>query len=220
MQTVFITGGTGYIGCRLIKALLDKGGYTIRALVRTGSEYRLPSGCEKIIGNALDARTYSKTIRPATILIHLVGVPHPSPSKKQQFREIDLVSVQQAAIATNDGSIEHIIYLSVAQYPANIMKDYQEVRASGEALLSKTGIKCSFIRPWYVLGPGHWWPLLLKPVYWAARLVPSFREMAEKLNTVTIHQMIETLTHAIENPPASHCRIYEVNDIQMIGRTK
>ena len=37
------------------------------------------------------------------------------------------------------------------------MKDYQEVRAAGEALLLKTGIKCSFIRPWYVLGA---WPLV------------------------------------------------------------
>jgi nucleoside-diphosphate-sugar epimerase len=220
MQTIFITGGTGYIGSRLIKALQKKGGYNIKALARSGSGNKLPVGCEKIIGNALDAGTYSNTIQPATIFIHLVGVAHPSPGKKQLFREIDLASVQQAATAVRNEPIKHIIYLSVAQYPTNIMKDYQEVRAAGEALLLKTGIKCSFIRPWYVLGPGHWWPLLLKPVYWVGGLIPAFKEKAEKLDTVTIGQMISVVLHAIEHPPASHCHIYEVTDLQRIRINK
>lgn len=214
MQTIFITGGTGYIGSRLIKALQQKGGYYIKALVRPGSESKLPSDCEAIVGNALNAKTFSDAVKPASIFIHLVGVAHPSPSKKKQFRQIDLVSVQQAAIAAKQETIEHFIYLSVAQYPTNIMKDYQAVRALGESLLLKTGIKCSFIRPWYVLGPGHWWPLLLKPFYWVGRLIPSFKEKAEKLDTVTIQQMILALVYAIEHLPSSNCEIYEVRHIQ------
>ncbi|HEY1870614.1 MAG TPA: NmrA family NAD(P)-binding protein [Chitinophagaceae bacterium] len=35
MQNIFITGGTGYMGTRLIKAL-QGGDYHIRALVRKG----------------------------------------------------------------------------------------------------------------------------------------------------------------------------------------
>lgn len=216
MQTIFITGGTGYIGSRLIKALHQKGSYHIKALIRPGSEHRLPTGCEAIVANALNADTFSKFIRPATIFIHLVGVAHPSPSKKQQFRQIDLISVQQAAFAAKQESIEHFIYLSVAQYPTEIMKDYQAIRASGEALLVNTGIRCSFIRPWYVVGPGHWWPVLLKPFYWIGGLIPSLKEKVEKLDTVTIHQMIGALLYAIEHPPISPCKVYEVNDIQLM----
>ncbi|HEY6976036.1 MAG TPA: GDP-mannose 4,6-dehydratase, partial [Chitinophagaceae bacterium] len=34
MKQIFITGGTGYMGSRLIKMLLEKG-YTVKALVRS-----------------------------------------------------------------------------------------------------------------------------------------------------------------------------------------
>jgi len=41
MQTVFITGGTGYMGKRLIKRLLERK-YQVKALVRKGSEGKIP----------------------------------------------------------------------------------------------------------------------------------------------------------------------------------
>jgi len=213
MENIFITGATGYIGTRLIKALLKKGTCRITALVRKGSEKKLPAGCEMIIGDALDARSYQDHIAPASTLIHLIGVAHPSPAKKEQFRNIDLVSVQEAAQAATHARVKHFIYLSVAMYPAKIMKDFQESRARGEVLLNQSGLRTSFIRPWYVLGPGHWWPVLLKPFYFIARLVPSKKEAALHLDTVTIHQMINTLVFAATRPPAEK-QYYEVADIK------
>lgn len=56
------------------------------------------------------------------------------------------------------------------------------------------------MRPWYVLGPGHWWPYLLVPVYLPAKVIPSTRESAQGLGLVTIRQMIQSLVWAIEHP--------------------
>lgn len=215
MQTVFITGGTGYIGRRLIQALLDEGNYHIKALVRKDSMAKLPGGCTPVIGDALDAESYAGSVAPAHIFVHLVGVAHPSPAKTEQFKKIDLVSVQQAVKAATHAGIRHFIYLSVAQYPVNIMKAYQAVRAGGEQLLLQQHFACSFIRPWYVLGPGHWWPLLLKPLYWLASLVPSKKEAARQLDTVTIKQMIRILLYAI-NTGGTGNRVYDVPTIKSI----
>ena len=214
MQTVFITGGTGYIGTRLIRALLKEDSFSIKALVRKGSENKLPAGCDLVIGNALDASSYEKAIAPATIFVHLIGVPHPSPAKKEQFKNIDLLSIQQAAKAAANAGSSHFIYLSVAMHPTKIMKDFQEVRAKGEALLLKQPFISSFIRPWYVLGPGHWWPLLLKPVYWILQLIPSTRTAAKNLDTVTINQMIKALVDCIKNPPHQN----NIVDVQSIKK--
>lgn len=215
MQTVFITGGTGYIGSRLIKALLATEDYHIKTLIRKGSENKLPKGCEIIYADALDADTYKNNIAPATIFVHLIGVAHPSPAKAEQFRKIDLVSVQQAAKAAATAGTKHFIYLSVAMYPTKIMKDYQAVRTEGESILLQQHFTCSFIRPWYVLGPGHWWPLLLKPFYWLATFIPSKREAAKQLGTVTIKQMIETIVYAIKNLPPGNT-IYDVSKIKTL----
>lgn len=217
MPTIFITGGTGYIGKKLIKALL-KENYNIIALSRKGSESKIPDGCKIVFGDALNADSYQHLIKPATIFIHLIGVAHPSPSKKEQFKKIDLVSIQQAVKAANRSGISHFVYLSVAQYPTSIMKDYQRVRAEGENLLRRAGIKSSFVRPWYVLGPGHWWPLLLKPLFWIFRFIPSLKEKSEKLDTVTIRQMINTLTYAVKHPPANGLMTYDVAEIKNTRR--
>jgi uncharacterized protein YbjT (DUF2867 family) len=213
LQTIFITGGTGYIGSRLIKALLNNGSCRIKALVRKGSADKLPRGCEIIYGDALDATTYHHEIAPATIFVHLVGVAHPSPAKAEQFKNIDLVSVQEAVKAATAAGTSHFIYLSVAMYPTKIMKEFQAVRAAGERLLLQQNFVSSFIRPWYVLGPGHWWPLLLTPAYWFAKLIPSKREFAKQLDTVTIRQMINCLMHALKTQPPSNT-IYTVDNIK------
>ena len=218
MQTIFVTGGTGYIGSRLITALRQRGDYHIKALVRQVSRHKLPKGCEVIAGDALDATTYGYALPPAAIFIHLVGVSHPSPAKKKQFRDIDLASVQQAALAARKQNIQHLIYVSVTQFPTNIMKEYQAARAAGEAALLQTGITCSFLRPWYVLGPGHWWPLLLKPFYWIGKRIPAFKEMSEKLDTVTITDMIAAILYCIDHPPVKSTEIYEVSDIKSIAK--
>src|SRR5271166_5679142 len=115
-RRVFITGGTGYIGTALIPALLERG-HQVRVLVRPGSKARMPAKCEVVSGNALDAKSYRKLIRPADTFIHLVGVPHPSPAKAAEFRAIDLVSAREAISACADLGMRHFIYLSVA-HPA------------------------------------------------------------------------------------------------------
>jgi nucleoside-diphosphate-sugar epimerase len=214
MQEIFITGGTGYMGTRLIKALKN-GDYHIRALVRKGSENKLPQGCEMIPGNALDASSYQDEIEPSSTFVHLIGVAHPSPAKKEQFKTIDLVSVQEAAKAAVHAKVAHFIYLSVSQYPTKIMKDFQQVRAAGEELLLQTGLKTTFLRPWYVLGPGHWWPVLLKPFLFIAKYAGK-REAAENLDTVTLQQMIHTLLYAIKNPPEKNA-VYDVQRIRSLG---
>src|SRR3954468_2475106 len=87
-RKIFITGGTGYMGQRLIRRLLDRG-HQVRALVRSGSEKKLASGCTPVVGNALDASSYAENISPADTFIQLVGVAHPSPAKAAEFRRID-----------------------------------------------------------------------------------------------------------------------------------
>jgi nucleoside-diphosphate-sugar epimerase len=180
----------------------------------------LPRGCEVIRGSALEANSYAEKISPAQTFIHLIGVAHPSPTKKDAFTKIDLLSIKHAVSAATSSGIRHFIYLSVAQYPSKIMKDYQAIRAEGEKLLIKSTIPSSFVRPWYVLGPGHWWPLLLKPFWGLAALFPATREMSQKLDAVTIQQMMNTLVFAVKNPPLELVTVYEVKDIKTSEKIK
>ena len=210
-KRIFITGGTGYLGQRLIPELLLRG-HEVRALVRQGSEAKLPEGCEAVSGNALDRESFAAKVQPSETFVQLVGVPRPSPAKARQFREIDLVSIRASVPAAVEAGIKHFVYLSVAQ-PAPVMKAYQEVRAEGERLIRVSKLKATILRPWYVLGPGHRWPYLLLPVYKIMELIPSTRESAQRLGLVTIKQMTGALLDAIETE-SDGTRIFDVPQIR------
>ncbi len=208
---VFVTGGTGYIGKRLIPVLLGRG-HKVAALARKGSEQKLPDGCVKIVGNALEKSTFAAGIAPADTFIHLIGVAHPGPGKAQQFQEIDLVSVREAVAAAREAGVKHVVYLSVVQ-AQSIMKEYVQVRAEGERMIRESGMNATFIRPWYVLGPGHRWPYLLLPLYWISGLIPALRMKARQFGLVTLEQMMQTLVDSVEHPPRG-IRVVEVEEIR------
>ena len=210
-RLVFITGGTGYLGRRVIPALIARG-HRVRALVRPGSQAKVPRGCEIVVGNPFDRATFAHAIAPCDTFLQLVGVPHPSPSKARQFIDIDLRSALESIAAARESAVVHFVYVSVAQ-PAPVMRAYQHARHQAESALDASGLRRTILRPWYVLGPGHRWPYLIVPIYWLLERLPSTRETTRRLGLVTISQIVHALVEAIEHPP-DEARIVEVPEMK------
>ena len=208
---VFVSGGTGYIGQRLIRLLLGRG-HTVSAVTRPASARKLPRGATAVPGDALDASTFADRIAPADTFVHLVGVSHPTPWKEREFRAVDLASVQASVAAARAGGVEHFVYVSVAQ-PAPVMKSYIQVRAECEEVIASSSLKASILRPWYVLGPGHRWPVILIPIYAVFERLSGTRDSATRLGLVTIDEMIAALAWAVENPSSGR-RIISVPEIR------
>lgn len=214
---VFVTGGTGYLGRPLIARLLAQG-HVVRALARPASAARLPAGCAPVIGDPLDAATFSAAVAPADTLVHLVGTPHPAPWKGQEFRDVDLRSILASLEAARDAGIRHLVYVSVAQ-PAPVMRDYIAVRAAGEAAIRASGLAATILRPWYVLGPGHRWPWLLQPLYALLGALPATAAGAQRLGLVTHAQMVAALAGAVATPPDG-VRVVDVPGIRAAGTSE
>ena len=212
---VFVTGGTGYIGRRLIPALVTDGN-VVSALVRAESQRRLPPSATPVIGNVLARETFVTKIPRDAVVVHLVGTPRPSPAKAAQFEAIDFVSARECIAAAADAGARHFVYVSVA-HPAPIMHAYVDVRVRGEALLRASGLPYTILRPWYVLGPGHRWPYLLVPAYAIMRAIPSTRDGARRLGLVTLGRMLAALRWSVDTAGAES-RTLDVTAIRRIGR--
>jgi uncharacterized protein YbjT (DUF2867 family) len=212
MASVFITGGTGFLGRNLAAALVRRG-HQVRALVRPGSQGRSPAGCEIVTGDPLDAASFRHLIGTgADTFVQLVGVSHPSPAKAPLFRSVDLAAAKAGVDAASNEGIRHFIYVSVA-HPAPVMREYIAARLEAEELIRAARVNATILRPWYVLGPGRRWPLVLMPLYWIFGALPQTRDSSRRLGLVTASQMIEAMVCSVEQPPTG-IRVLEVPQIR------
>lgn len=215
---VFVAGATGYLGSRLVPLLLSRG-HAVTALVRPGSAEALPPGITLHTGNALDPAALSASLGDCDTFVQLIGTPKPAPWKGAAFRAVDRQALLASLEALPRSRIRHYVYLSVA-HPAPLMRAYITVRQEGEASLrdwvaTNPGTSATFMRPWYVLGPGHRWALLLTPVYRFCELLPATREGALRTGLVSIGQMLAALVKAVEHPP-ENVRVVEVPTIRSL----
>jgi nucleoside-diphosphate-sugar epimerase len=216
-RAVVVNGATGHIGRALAQALAGRG-HRVRALVRAGSAGRVPPGVEPLTGDAFDGACVRAALRPGDTLVHLIGTPHPNPSKAAEFVRVDLGSARVAIEAARARGCAHFVYVSVAQ-PAPVMQAYLKARAQAEQLIAQAQLTATVLRPWYVLGPGRRWPLALLPFYALAERVPRWREQAERLGLLTLDQMVHAMIVAIEAPPpAGTVRVLDVPAMRRCGQ--
>jgi uncharacterized protein YbjT (DUF2867 family) len=178
-------------------------------------QHKIPSDCEVRVGNALNGNSYADYTSSCDTFIHLVGVPHPGPTKTRQFVEIDQRAAREAIRVARHAGVVHFVYLSVA-HPAPVMKSYIHIRSSCESAIRDTGMNATILRPWYVLGPGHHWPAALLPLYRLAESFSATREGALRLGLVTLHEMVNAIVSVTEEP-ARGVRVVGVPEIRARG---
>lgn len=210
MARVVLLGGTGYIGRPLAAALVARD-HEVRAIVRDAGRLQVP-GVAGIVADVLTPDSWRATVGPGDTIVQLVGTPHPSPAKAAEFARVDLVAGLAAVGVAREQGAGHVVYLSVA-HPAPVMRAYIAVRQQVETALAASGVPHTILRPWYVLGPGHRWPHLLRPLYAVAARVPSMHDTARRLGLVTLGQMVHALVEAVEERP-DVARIVEVPAIR------
>ncbi|PYX19099.1 MAG: hypothetical protein DMG82_26455 [Acidobacteria bacterium] len=83
-QHVFLTGGSGYMGSRLIPRLLSRG-HRVTALVRPHSQGKLPSGCEAVLGMRWTALLIGSASSRRQHWCNWWAYPIPAPPKRRNF---------------------------------------------------------------------------------------------------------------------------------------
>ena len=162
----------------------------------------MPAGATPVVGDALDAATFAHAIPRGATLVHLVGTPHPNPSKAAEFERVDLASIRATAAAAASAGAAHIVYVSVARPGAAHALVHRRARAAAKRPSRPPASRTRSCGPGTSWVPGTTGLTLCVPLYALARMFPPTREQAARLGLVTLDQMVAALVAAVETPPS------------------
>ena len=146
---VAITGGTGFVGGRLIELALA-GGHKVRALTRRPQEPR--HGVTWIEGALYKPDSLDRLAEGADALIHVAGVINaPDPAGFEAGNVTGTSAVLAAAEKARVGRFVHVSSLA-AREPK--LSAYGASKAGSEALVSASSLTSAIVRPPAVYGPG------------------------------------------------------------------
>ena len=122
-KTVFVTGGSGFIGGRLIEVLVRQGGARVRTLVRGttsaggGASRAAAAGAEIVFGSLLDADLLERELQGADIVFHCAYGMHGSLAAQ---REVTVEGTRRLARAAGLAGVGQFVHLgTVASYGGN-----------------------------------------------------------------------------------------------------
>jgi uncharacterized protein YbjT (DUF2867 family) len=180
IRKVLVSGASGYVGSRLVTALLQQG-VSVRVLVRDPSKIvGLPwySQVEIAVGSATEPLEISKAlegIHTAYYLLHSIGA-------STRFDQIEEVMARVFGQAAHDQQVSQIIYLGgIANAPNP--SQHLASRANTGACLAKFGVPVLELRAGIIIGSGsasfemirhmtHRLPIMVTPKWVTNRTQP------------------------------------------------
>jgi uncharacterized protein YbjT (DUF2867 family) len=152
-MSVLVTGATGFVGSRLVPALLDRG-HEVVALVRDAESYRPPAGVHVVEGDLLEPKTLPPALRidgsvvdAAYYLVHSIeGGPG--------YEERDRNCARNFATAASEAGVERVVYLGGLGEDREELSEHLRSRREVERLLGDGSYALTALRAAIVIGEG------------------------------------------------------------------
>ena len=163
---VLVTGGTGFVGPAVVKAIVDAG-HEVRALVRdrkTGSN-AAALGAQTVEGDMADAASLRIAAQGVDAIVHLVAIRQGRP---EQFQQVMVEGTRDLLAAAKEGGARRFVLMSalgVSEETKGLVP-YYGAKWQQEQDVKASGIDHVIFRPSFIFGK-------------AGGILPTFRKIAK-----------------------------------------
>lgn len=202
MNTIFVTGATGYIGGRLVPRLLEAG-HAVRSLAREPEHLQGKDWANKVEivqGDVLELASLAGALRgvhTAYYLIHSMG------ASGKGFEDRDRRAAGNFAEAAKQAGVRHIIYLG-GLGNEGAMSSHLESRQETGRLLASTGVPVTEFRAAIIVGSGS---LSFEMIRYLTERLPVMvtpKWVGTRVQPIAVRDVLSYLVKAYDKIPSGH----------------
>jgi uncharacterized protein YbjT (DUF2867 family) len=179
-MTVLVTGGTGFVGPKVVHALRAEE-RPVRVLARNpAKQERFRAwGCEVVEGDMTDADSLRRAAQGTETVVHLVALaPFADPATTKRVME---EGTRDLLAAAKDGGAKHFVLMSALgiRDDTKDLSPYNRAKWEEETAIKESGLLFTIFRPSFIFGrDGGLLPELVRLTRWSpVTPVPSERQL-------------------------------------------
>lgn len=209
---VLLTGGTGYVGGRLIP-LLQRRGVRLRCLARDPNKLRplVAADTEVVPGDVFDVASLTAALQGVEIAYYLVH----SMAASSDFERQDRQAAENFGRAAQQAGVRRLIYLGGLGADSNQLSPHLRSRHEVGEVLRNSGVECIEFRSSLVIGNGSLSFDLLRTLTDRLPVMICPRWLATPTQPIAIDDMLAYLLAALDLPPGAS-RVFEVGGTEVV----
>ncbi len=195
-RTVFLTGGTGFVG-RYVAERLAERGHAVRALVRSPEEAGAlrELGAELVAGDISDPLP-GHAMAGCDVVVHLVGIIKEEPPRVT-FELIHTRGTLRTLEAAESAGVKKFVHMSaLGAGPQGTA--YMRTKYEAEELVRRSAIPSVIFRPSVIVGPGGAFTEMLVRMVRLSPLVPVIGDGSYRLQPVDVEDVATAFVLAAE----------------------
>ncbi len=211
---ILLTGATGYVGGRLLKALEGRG-HWVRCLARRPEflRARVGGGTEVVQGDVLDANSLAPAlagIEAAYYLVHSMG-------SAGSFEEQDRIAASNFGQAAREAGAERIIYLGGLGEQGKGLSEHLRSRQEVGEILRQSGVPVIEFRSSVVIGSGSVSFEMVRALVDRLPVMICPKWVRTPTQPIAIEDVVEYLVEAAELPLETGSEIFEIGGADVVS---
>ena len=206
---VLVTGGTGFVGPKVVHELRARG-HVVRALVRRREREKALRawGCELVAGNMTDPDSLHRAVEQCDAVVHLVSIIR---GPRGDFGRVMVRGTQDLVLASREAGVGRFVLMSalgVSERNRDLVP-YFRAKWEMERSVHESGLERVIFRPSFVFGrDGGILPMLLRQVR-LSPVTPVVGHGNERLQPIWVEDVASCFAQSVELPEAAN-RTFEL----------
>jgi len=197
-MNIFITGGTGFVGGHVVKALQDRG-HVLRLLVHSRSA-QIDAGVEQIVGDVTELASFERAVEGCNAVINLVGIIREFPVRGVTFEALHVQATAHAVRAAQKAGCSRYLQMSALGTRPNAISRYHSTKFKAEELVRSSGLAATIFRPSLIFGPTDAFINMLAGQLRLAPIMPVIGNGTYRLQPIHAADVARCFAQALEMP--------------------